>query len=204
MIGWREGWTPSYRLEHPKRKVNITSTWVRLRFELQNDDFNWNIVFIRKTNFTLNAETKFWESWIYFFPTNNAPACHLSAELRASFPCLCQLKTGDSISIITCEVSGGGDAGSLHRFGGGERQGATGFFIMTDRRLSRFHLLLKVVDKCPECAKRLCHQDVFLKKCFWHLTSWQSVSVSFSPAARQGDRLWFSFSASSQAARLTW
>lgn len=30
-------------------------------------------------------------------------------------------------------------------------------------------------DKCPECARRLCHQDVFLKKCFWHLTSLASL-----------------------------
>lgn len=56
--------------------------------------------------------------------------------------------------------------------------------------LSHFHLLFKVMDKCPECAKGPCHQDVFLKKCFWHLTSWQGVSVSFLPAVRQGDRLW--------------
>lgn len=48
-------------------------------------------------------------------------------------------------------------------------------------------------DKCPECARRLCHQDVFLKKCFWHLTSLASLFAvsSARPHTRpaRGDRL---------------
>lgn len=61
------------------------------------------------------------------------------------------------------------------------------FFIMTD---VIFHILFKVMDICPECAKGPCHQDVFLKECFWHLTSWRGVSVFFLPTVMQRDRLW--------------
>lgn len=109
--------------------------------------------------------------------------CHLSAELRQLLP-VCQLQADYSISIVTCEVSGGADTASCN----GEQPWQA--FHNDWCHLSRFHLLFKVVDKCPECTKTLCHQDVFLKKCFWHLTSWQYVSVSFLPMVRQGDRLW--------------
>lgn len=56
--------------------------------------------------------------------------------------------------------------------------------------LPHFHLPFKVMDKCRERAKGLCHQDVFLNECSWHLTSWWGVTVSVLAMARQGDRLW--------------
>lgn len=107
--------------------------------------------------------------------------CHLSVRLRQQLLPVRQLEADHSISI---KVSGGVDSQSCN----GEVPWQA--FHNDWCHLLHFHLLFKVMDKCPECVKRLCHQDVFLKKCFWHLTSWQDVSVSFLPTVRQGDRLW--------------
>lgn len=110
--------------------------------------------------------------------------CPYSIDLRQRFPTICQLETDYSCSIITCEVSGGVDTATCN---GGQRWQA----FHTDRcHLSHFHLPFKVADKCPERAKRLCHQDVFLKKCSWHLTSWQEVSPLCVPTVRRAERLW--------------
>lgn len=83
----------------------------------------------------------------------------------------------DSISIITCEASGGADTA-----GGREPASEPArLLVVTDAVCCAFIYLSKWrADKCPQCAKGLCHQDVFLKKCFWHLTSLASQFVCSS------------------------
>lgn len=56
-------------------------------------------------------------------------------------------------------------------------------FIMTDVVCQAF-IYCSEQWANAQSVPRDCHQDAFLKKCFWHLTNWQDVSVFSLPALR--------------------